>query len=117
MGAVFFGEALWLVGKVGVVRGTSPCVAVVAGALALALVSVGVPGLSAALLILLIGFATSQRLLTGLGTLALLAALARFYYALSATLLVKSAILLATAAVLLACSAVLHHAGKEADRA
>ena len=78
-------------------------------------VSVGVPGLSAALLILLIGFATSQRLLTGLGTLALLAALARFYYALSATLLVKSTVLLATAVVLLSFWAVLRHAGKEDD--
>jgi len=117
MGVVFFGASLWLVAKAGVARGTSAHFAALAGALALALVSVGVPGLSAALLILLIGFATSQRLLSGLGTLALLAALARFYYTLSATLLVKSAILLATAAVLLAFWAVLRRAGKEADHA
>jgi hypothetical protein len=117
MGVVFFGAALWLVAKAGVARGTSPYVAALAGALALALVSVGVPGLSAALLILLIGFATSQRLLIGLGTLALLAALARYYYTLSATLLVKSAILLATAAVLLAFWAALRRGAKEADRA
>ncbi|MET0917072.1 MAG: DUF4401 domain-containing protein [Burkholderiales bacterium] len=117
MGAVFFGAAPWLLAKAGVARGTSPYVAAIAGALALALVSVGVPGLSAALLILLIGFATSQRLLTGLGTLALLAALARFYYALSATLLVKSAVLLAAAVALLLFWAVLRHAGKENDHA
>ena len=116
MGVVFFGASLWLVAKAGVARGTSAYFAVLAGALALALVSVGVPGLSAALLILLVGFAMSQRLLTGLGTLALLAALARFYYTLSATLLVKSAILLAAAAVLLAFWVVLR-AGKGADRA
>lgn len=117
MGAVFFGAALWLVAKADIARGTSAYVAVLAGALALALVSVGVPGLSAALLILLIGFVTSQRVLAGLGTLALLAALARFYYTLSATLLVKSAILLATGVVLLTFWAVLRHAGKAADHA
>jgi uncharacterized membrane protein len=117
MGVVFFGASLGLIAKAGLARGAPAFLAVLAGALALAFVSVGVPGLAAALLILLVGFATSQRLLTGLGTLALLAALARYYYALSATLLVKSAILLATAAVLLALWAILRRAGKEGERA
>lgn len=117
MGAVFFAASLAMIAKAGVARGTPAWVAVLAGALALAFVSAGVPGLAAALLILLAGFATSQRVLTGLGTLALLAALARYYYALSATLLVKSGLLLVTAAVLLALWAILRQMGREADRA
>jgi hypothetical protein len=117
MGVVFFGASLWLAARAGLACGTPAHVAVLAGALAVAFVSVGVAGLSAALVILLVGFATSQRLLTGLGTIALLAALARYYYTLSATLLVKSALLLAAAAVLLALWALLRHAAKELDRA
>lgn len=117
MGAVFFGAALWLVARAGVARGSPAHLAVLAGALALAFVCVGVPGLAAALLVLLLGFATSQRLLMGLGTLALLGALGRYYYTLSATLLAKSAILLATGAVLLMFGALLRRAGKEVDRA
>jgi uncharacterized membrane protein len=117
MGVVFFGASVWLLAKSGVARATPAYVAALAGALALALVSYGVPGLAAALLILLVGFATSQRLLTGLGTLALLAALGRYYYALSATLLAKSAMLGVTALVLLAFWAVLRHAARGADDA
>ncbi len=117
MGAVFLGAALWLAVKAGVARGTPVFVAVAAGALALAFVAAGVAGLASALILIFVGFATSQRLLLGLGTLALLAALARYYYTLSATLLVKSGMLLAVAIVLLVLWAVLRAAGKEVRRA
>jgi uncharacterized membrane protein len=58
--------------------------------------------LHAALPILLIGFATSQRALMGVGVIALLAALSHYYYTLATTLLAKSGALFATALVLLA---------------
>lgn len=66
-----------------------------------ALVSVPAPGLATALLILLLGFACSNRVLMGLGIVALLVFLSHFYYALNVTLLYKSAILAASALVLL----------------
>jgi hypothetical protein len=102
MGVVFFGAAKWLVARSQIERRGVGYAGTLAGALALSVASVWVPGLAAALLIVFAGFATAQRPLMGLGMVALLAALSRYYYTLAATLLVKSAALLATAAVLFA---------------
>ncbi len=75
------------------------------GALAVALILGGAtlkaPGLAPALAVLLVGFAVGSRELTGLGVLALLAFLARFYYALDVTLLEKSVSMVALGVVLL----------------
>lgn len=73
--------------------------------LALAVATVGwmgAPGVSLALLWLIIGFALMHRSLMVFGVLALLAYLARFYYQLDTTLLHKSFVLGATGAWLLA---------------
>lgn len=61
----------------------------------------GAPGVSLALLWLIVGFAMGHRTLMGFGVLALLAYLARFYYQLDTTLLHKSFVLAATGAWLL----------------
>ncbi|TFL11537.1 DUF4401 domain-containing protein [Pusillimonas caeni] len=78
--------------------------------LALAIAAVGwmgAPGVSLALLWLIIGFAMRHRSLMGFGVLALLAYLMHFYYLLDSTLLNKSFVLGATGAWLLASAWVL----------
>jgi len=60
------------------------------------------PGVTAGLLIVLLGFANANRVLLGLGLAALLATLGSYYYLLQATLLEKSLLLLATGSLLLA---------------
>lgn len=60
------------------------------------------PGLGAALLILLLGFAAGNRLLMAIGILGLLGFAAHFYYSLHATLLAKSCFLAVTGMGLLA---------------
>ena len=69
-------------------------------ALFLTAVSFPVPGLTPALLILIVGFATCNRVLLGLGLLASGAFFSNYYYLLHSTLLVKS-ILLCSLGVLL----------------
>jgi hypothetical protein len=85
-----------------------------AGQLALAsAVIVGVasfkaPGVGSAVAILVIGFANGNRVLSGLGILALLGYLSQFYYALHATLLEKSILLVCSGLALLLARFVLH---------
>ncbi len=67
----------------------------------------GAPGVSLALLWLVLGFAMNHRSLMGFGVLALLAYLAHFYYLLDSSLLHKSFVLGATGAWLLASAWVL----------
>lgn len=65
------------------------------------LVSLKAPGIAAGLMVLLLGFAGSNRVLMGLGIAALLLYLSAFYYTLTSTLLLKSAVLAGTGALLL----------------
>ena len=69
-------------------------------ALAVVLVAWPVPGVIVALLVLLLAFAASQRVLMGMALLALLFALGHYYYSLQSTLLVKAAALFATGVLL-----------------
>lgn len=73
-----------------------------AGAAILALISLKAPGVGPAAAILVVGFANGNRVLAGLGIVALLGYLSHYYYALHATLLAKSALLAAAGIVLLA---------------
>lgn len=73
-----------------------------AAAILFALLSLQAPGLASAMLILLLGFAAGNRILTAVGILSLLGFVAHFYYSLHATLLEKSAILAVTGLSLLA---------------
>ncbi len=76
-------------------------------ALALAVVSYKAPGIATGLVIVLLGFANANRVLTGLGVFFLISYLSLFYYQLQATLLTKSISLIATGFVLLVARFVL----------
>lgn len=70
-------------------------------ALALGAASCKAPGIAAGLMIVVLGFANGNRVLTGLGIAALLFYVSTYYYLLNATLLFKAGVLLATGIVLL----------------
>ena len=68
----------------------------------LCLVSLEARGITVGLMILLLGFANSNRVLMGLGIIGLLFYISTYYYLLDTTLLNKSLSLLVIGAVLLA---------------
>lgn len=70
-------------------------------AAAIAISAYKAPGIATGLVIVLLGFANGNRVLTGLGIFSLITYLSLYYYQLQATLLVKSASLVATGFVLL----------------
>ena len=76
--------------------------ALTAAAVLVAGVGFAIPGIVPAILVLVLGFANSNRVLMGVGLLGFAGFLSRYYYLLSSTLLVKSITLIATGAVLLA---------------
>ncbi|MDH4163789.1 MAG: DUF4401 domain-containing protein [Nitrospirota bacterium] len=67
----------------------------------IALTSFKAPGIAAGLVVVLLGYANANRVLTGLGLFSLIAYLSLYYYQLQTTLLVKSLSLIATGLVLL----------------
>jgi hypothetical protein len=74
----------------------------IAAALVLSVLSLFAHGMVTALLILLLGFATGNRILMGLGLLALLGFMSHYYYQLQLTLLFKSMVLAVSGLLLLA---------------
>jgi hypothetical protein len=80
-----------------------------AAALILGLASIKAPGVGPAAAILIVGYANADRVLAGLGVLALLGYLSHYYYSLQATLLEKSALLAATGAALLIARLAMRH--------
>lgn len=97
---------LWVVWRLllrhGVAPGSGAGLGALAGALLVGLVSLKAPGLGVSVTILLLGYANGNRVLTGLGTAALLAYWSYYYYSLEITLLQKSALLVCAGIVLLA---------------
>lgn len=79
-----------------------------AGAAILSLACIKAPGVGPAAAILIVGYANGNRVLAGLGILALLGYLSQYYYALHATLLEKSIILACTGFALLLIRLLLH---------
>ncbi|MBI1422116.1 MAG: DUF4401 domain-containing protein [Gammaproteobacteria bacterium] len=71
------------------------------GTVILSAVSVEAPGITVGMMILLLGFAGSNRVLMGLGIISLLFYISAYYYLLDATLLMKAETLLVTGMVLL----------------
>jgi hypothetical protein len=94
--------AVTLALREGGARGTRIAAGAAGAALVLGLLSLLAPGLSSALLILLLGFAAGNRPLVALGILGLLGFVSHFYYSLEATLLEKSGLLAVTGLCLLA---------------
>lgn len=80
-----------------------------AGALILGVASIKAPGVGPAVAILVVGFANADRVLQGLGIVALLGYLSHYYYSLQATLLLKSGLLVATGIALLAARLAMRH--------
>jgi hypothetical protein len=74
----------------------------IAAAAAIGTASFKAPGVAAGLMIVLLGFANGNRVLTGAGIAALLFYVSKYYYLLEVTLLVKSGVLAATGVALLA---------------
>lgn len=85
-----------------------------AGALILGLASLKAPGVAPAVAILVVGYANGNRVLAGLGILALLGYLSHYYYSLQTTLLMKSALLAATGIALVAARLAMRHWWPEA---
>jgi len=101
-GLVLVWAVLRLLRREGVGLGEPHGRIALAGALLLALVSLKAPGVGPAAAILIVGYANGNRVLAGLGVIALLGYLSHYYYSLHATLLEKSALLAAAGLVLLA---------------
>ncbi|WP_162806653.1 DUF4401 domain-containing protein [Sphingosinicella terrae] len=99
---VLLWAAIDLVRRADIAPQSREGLAAAAAAILLGLVSLAMPGLASALLILLLGFAAGTRLLIALGVLSLLGFVAHFYYSLHLTLLEKSGLLAVTGLVLLA---------------
>jgi uncharacterized membrane protein len=101
-GAVLLGVVWCLLRRQGIKFGGLTANTVLAGAGALVLASVGIPGIIAGICVMLLGFANGNRLLTGLGIIAMLFYTSYYYYSLEATLLVKSQALAVMGIALLA---------------
>ncbi len=108
-GLVFLYVVWQLRERAGVEAASPGGIFTIAAAVVLALCGLGAPGVSAAILVLVLGFANSNRVLMGLGLLAFAGYLSHFYYQLSSTLLVKSMVLAATGVALLALRWTIDH--------
>lgn len=82
---------------------------VLAGTLIIGLVSLEVQGITVGMVIMIIGFAGSNRLLFGAGIISLLFYISSYYYLLEITLLEKSQTLLVVGIVLLLARWVMHY--------
>jgi hypothetical protein len=82
------------------------------GAVAIAALAHPVPGLLAALVVMLVAFATGRPALTGLGIACAIGMLGYYYFSLEATLIAKSASLAAIGAVLIAVGLALRHVAR-----
>jgi hypothetical protein len=100
-GAVLVAGVIALLRREGLALASGPAKSALAGALVLALATLKAPGLAPATAILVVGYANGNRVLAGLGVVALLAYLSHYYYALQATLLEKSMLLAAAGAAVL----------------
>ena len=116
-GAVLVAGVVALLRREGLSLGSGPARSALAGALVIAAASIKAPGLAPATAILVVGYANGNRVLAGLGVVALLAYLSHYYYALQATLLEKSMLLAAAGAAVLIARFALQQWWPEAERA
>ena len=108
IGAVFLYTVFRLVAREGFGIKDRPAQAALLAAAAIAIASYKAPGIATGLVIVLLGYANANRVLTGLGVFSLIAYLSIYYYQLQTTLLVKSASLIITGIVLLVARFALH---------
>jgi uncharacterized membrane protein len=102
---VIAGLLVWAVVRLlhreGVELGSKPGTFALVLVSVVALASLLAPGVAGALLLILLGFATSNRILLALGFVAFAAFLSNYYYRLDSTLLVKSMVLMGLGAGIL----------------
>lgn len=91
--AMLLGAVAWLMKREGGAMGSRSGIAALGAAVLVAAASWLAPGVSTALLIVLLGFAAGNRVLLGLGLFALAGFLFHYYYRLDTTLLAKSMVL------------------------
>jgi hypothetical protein len=101
IGAVFLYTVFRLLAREGFGIKDRPMQTALVAAALVAIASYKAPGIATGLVIVLLGYANANRVLTGLGVFSLIAYLSLYYYQLQTTLLVKSASLVATGIVLL----------------
>jgi hypothetical protein len=110
---------IWVAAALSIREGFAPAsrtlLSAVGAALLVGLFSLGAPGLAASLLILLLGFAASNRIVMALGVLSLLGFVGHFYYSLHATLLEKSGMLALSGLVLVAAHFILRRGASAAE--
>jgi len=99
--AVFLYTTVRLAAREGFGINDRPARTALVAAAAIAIASFKAPGIATGLVIVLLGFANANRVLTGLGIFSLIIYLSIYYYQLQATLLIKSASLVATGIMLL----------------
>ena len=107
VGLVLCAVAWRLLAREGVPLTSRAAIAAGSAALVVALLGVKMPGLAAAGLLLVLGFANGNRVLLGLGLLGLIGFVSSYYYRLDATLLAKSGYLAAGGIALLLVRAAL----------
>jgi hypothetical protein len=107
IGAVFLYAVFRLLGREGLGIKERQAQAALIAAAAIAIVSYKAPGIATGLIIVLLGYANANRVLTGLGIFSLIVYLSLYYYQLQSTLLVKSGSLMITGSVLLVARFVL----------
>lgn len=112
-GLVLVGTVFALLGREGLAPTSGGGLLLLAGSALLALANLKAPGLAPTLLVLLLGVAQGNRLLSGLGIAALLGYLSFYYYSLQFTLLQKSLLLAATGGGLLLARLLLHRVWPE----
>ncbi|HKB81689.1 MAG TPA: DUF4401 domain-containing protein [Burkholderiales bacterium] len=122
VGAITIWAAWTLLVRQGVDIAKGPGLAALGGAVLVALISIKAPGLGVTVTILLLGYANGNRVLAGLGILALVAYWSYYYYSLEITLLQKSAVLFSAGIVLIAARQAMRRRwpvgeGKEAGHA
>ena len=119
--AVLLWAVVLLLEREGVAPSAGPGAIALVGAAILGLASFKAPGVGPAAAILVVGYANGNRVLAGLGVMALLGYLSHYYYVLHATLLEKSILLACVGLALLAARLALHRwwpqQTKEAPRA
>jgi hypothetical protein len=108
-GIVCTGTMAWLLAKNAVALTSRAGIATVGGSIALAVAAWPVPGVIVGVLVAVVSFAAGRVAMTGLGLVAVAAALSFYYYSLEAPLLTKALSLLAVGAVLFALRFVLRH--------
>jgi hypothetical protein len=101
VGLLVVAVAIHILSELDISTASAAGIILLCGSCTVLLVSFPAHGLSAALLLVIIGFAGGNRILLGLGLLAMASFLSHYYYQMNESLLVKAVILAITGAFLL----------------